>query len=84
MGTFNVAIQVGDAAGEHWEWVEALVDTGASYSVVSASLLRQLGVTPLRSIPLVLADGRRSDGDIGEARLRYGDLEVTTLFIFGD
>ena len=30
MGTFRVAIEIGDAAGERWETVEALVDTGAT------------------------------------------------------
>ena len=32
MGTFSVEIEIGDAAGERWETVEALVDTGASYT----------------------------------------------------
>jgi len=33
MGTFNVAIQIGDLAGQHFVDVQALVDTGSTYTV---------------------------------------------------
>ena len=84
MGTFNVALQIGDASGERWEWIETLVDTGASYTMLPASLLRDLGLEPTRRFPFVLADGRRIERDMTEARVRYDDVEVTTLIIFGD
>ena len=84
MGTFNVALQIGDPAGNTWEWLEALVDTGSSYSWLPASLLKSLGLEPTRSFPFVLADGRRIERHMTEARVRYGDVEVTTLVIFGD
>ena len=34
MGTFRVTIEIGDPAGRHYETVEALVDTGATYTTV--------------------------------------------------
>ena len=34
MGTFREPIEVGDQAQERLEWLEALVDTGATYTVV--------------------------------------------------
>src|SRR2546426_7445032 len=57
MGTFRVAIEIGDAAGERWETVEALVDTGATYTTVPAELLRRLGVAPHARDAFVLASG---------------------------
>jgi len=57
VGTFRVAVEIGDAAGERWETVEALVDTGATYTTVPAALLRRLGVTPHVRDTFVLAVG---------------------------
>lgn len=47
MGTFNVQISIGDQQRAQWIDLDALVDTGASITSVPASVLRQLGVTPL-------------------------------------
>lgn len=67
MGTFRVRIEIGDAAGERWEPVDALVGTGATYTTVPAPLLRGLGVTPHAREAFVLADGRRAEYDIGRS-----------------
>jgi len=83
MGTFRVAIEIGDAAGERWETVEALVGTGAPYTTVSAELLRRLGVTPHARDTFVLADGRRVEHDIGHSWIRVSDRSVVTLVVFG-
>lgn len=40
MGAFRVSIEVGDPAGQRYETVETLVDTGATYATLSAPLLR--------------------------------------------
>lgn len=84
MGTFRVVIEIGDAAGERWEMVEALVDTGATYTSVPAPLLRRLGVTPHARDTFVLADGRRVERDIGQAWIRVSDRVVVTLYVFAD
>ena len=42
MGTFQVAIEVGDPDGQRYETVEALVDSGATYTTMPESLLRRL------------------------------------------
>ena len=44
MGLFNVPIGVGDPQGERFQIVEALVDTGATFSIVPAPILDGLGV----------------------------------------
>ena len=44
LGTFNVSLQVGDLAGQRFADIEALADTGSTYTVLSAAVLVQLGV----------------------------------------
>ena len=84
MGTFNTEILIGDPQGSRYEPLEALVDTGAAYTVISASLLRRLGVAPNRRALFELADGRTREGDIGETRIRVDTQAVTTLVVFGE
>lgn len=84
MGTFSVAIELGDPGGTRFRRLEALVDTGASYTWVPASTLRALGVTPRIRFPFVLADGRRLERDMAETRVRLDGQERTTLVVFGD
>ncbi len=84
MGTFRVAIEIGDAAGERWESVEALVDTGATYTSVPAPLLRRIGVTPHARATFALADGRHVELDIGRSWIRVGGRAEITLLVFGE
>jgi clan AA aspartic protease len=83
VGTFKVAFQIGNPAGDRWEWIEALVDTGATYSMIPAGVLRDLGVQPMRRFPFVLADGTRIEQDVAETRVRMDGDERTTLVVFG-
>jgi clan AA aspartic protease len=84
VGTFRVAIEIGDPQGERWETVEALADTGASYTWAPSSVLEGLGVVPAFRFPFVLADGRRIERDMAETRVRLNGQERTTLVVFGD
>ncbi len=84
MGTFRVRIEVGDPHGERFLPVEALADTGATYTVVPASLLRQLGVVSHRRVPVILADGNRREWDLGRAWVRVNGQAEPSLVIFGD
>jgi predicted aspartyl protease len=61
------------------------VDTGALYTFVPEDRLQQIGIEPLRSRELVLADGRREQRLLGEARLTVADLgeTLTCPVIFG-
>ena len=58
MGTFRVRIEVGGPDLERFEPVEALVDTGATYTVLPRPLLQELGIAAHTRAPFVLADGR--------------------------
>ena len=64
--------------------IEATVDTGAAYTTLPASLLRELGVTPKGKRKLPLADGRRFHMDYGEAQATIDGETVTTLVVFGE
>lgn len=84
MGTFRVNIEIGDPAGVHYERVEALVDTGATYTTISAQLLERLGVVPHVRDTFILADGRRVEFDIGRTWVRVDGRIELTLVVFGN
>jgi len=81
--TFSVQIQVGDLAGNLYVDVEALVDTGASDTVLPQAILRQLEIAPIDRSRYRLADGRIIEYDVGEARIRIDGSERTALVVFG-
>ena len=84
MGTFSVAIGIGDARGETFEEMEALVDTGATTTVIPGSALRRLGIAPTKSEMFEYAGGERVELDMAEARARVAGRETTTWVIFGE
>ncbi len=84
MGTFRVSIEIGDPGGQRFETFEALVDTGATYTTISAPLLERLGVVPHARDTFLLADGRRVERDIGRTWVRVDGRVELTLVVFGD
>lgn len=84
MGTFQVEVQIGDTIAENWVSLSALVDTGATMTAVSASVLRQLGVEPTARKAFQFAQGEIRTMDIGYARLRVEDQEIITQVLFND
>ena len=83
MGTFNWPIRLDSMDGKKSLEMEAMVDTGASYTIVPARLLRKLGVSPIDKISLVLADGRTVKYEMGEARATISGRSIPTLVILG-
>ena len=85
MGIFYARIGVSDGNGGATEWVNALVDTGATYSVLPSSLLRdRVGVRPETHMVFTFANGEQERLPVGEARFRYGDREGTCKVVFGE
>ncbi len=84
VGTFSQTISIGDPRGEQWLEVDALVDTGASYTMVPGSLLQQLGVVPHTSRRFFLADGRAIERQMGRGWVRLDGQMEMTLLVFGD
>ena len=84
MGVFTWPVLLESMDGERSVEIEAMVDTGASYSVAPASLLERLGVSRIDSIRLSLADGRSVVYDIGRAMASIDGRKEATLVLFGD
>lgn len=83
MGLFTSRITVSDIDRTLWEAVDAVVDTGASYSIIPADALRRLGVIPLRKDEYETADGRTIECDVGVAWITVDGRETTTPVVFG-
>ena len=83
MGTFTVPLQVRSPAGQASVEVEALVDTGATHTLLPRNMLIELGVEPVESVAFQLADERTVEYEVGEARLRLDGRERTTLVVLG-
>ena len=84
MGTFNWTMEIRSSDGQRVETVEALVDTGASYTILPDQFLRRLGVVPIKTMEFELGEGRRVKYEIGEARIRVEGQERTRIVIFGE
>ena len=84
MGTFNWPLRITSMDGQQVRDIEATVDTGAAYTTLPTSLLRELGVAPMGKRRFLLADGRRIEMNYGEARATVDGESVTTLVVFGE
>jgi len=84
MGKFRYAVEVGDFEGKRFEALEALIDTGATYTSVPMEILYDLGVHPQEERPFLLANGDRVLYGVAWVRLRIDGREEPSLVIFGD
>ena len=84
MGSFRVQVEIGDPGGGRFDSVEALVDTGATYTWVPRDLLERLGVRPEEERPFLLADGRQVSYSIAWIRVRIDGRPQPTIVVFGD
>ncbi len=84
MGEFYWPVGVWSAGRERQETVDALVDTGASYSLFPRSMLERLGIVPIGQRGFEQADGTVIQYDIGRALLSINDDEDVQRVIFGD
>ena len=83
MGTFRVAFEIGDSAGQTWQAVEALVDTGSSYTWIPRQILEQLNVRPQFQREFETADGRVLLRDMATTMARWNGETMPTLVVFG-
>ncbi len=82
MGTFSCPIEVIAADGSRSETVDALVDTGSTYTCLPVTLLRELGIAPYRRIRSELADGSVVEDELGIVHVRVEGIYTPTLAIF--
>jgi clan AA aspartic protease len=84
MGTFSVRVTyTHPQRPDRSVTVEPMVDTGATYTVLSADLVAQLDLPLLEECQGELASGERVSYRVGEARIRLGERERTTMFVEG-
>lgn len=84
MGCFNQDIEIGNLDAKNFERVDALVDTGAFFTILPASVLTRLGVEPTDRMEFILADGSRMERDIGHAWIRIDKRQAPTIVVFGN
>ena len=90
VGTFSVDFTISNRDHTESRTLSGLVDTGASYTVVPASILDELGVERRRTRTFKLADGSRREmslglvtmeleGQIDDVHVAFGVDESTIL-----
>jgi len=84
MGTFTVPIQVGDLAGQNFVELDALVDTGSTYTVLSKDVLDRLGIDIREPRAFDLADDRVVEYPVGYASIRLANQEIIAMVVFAD
>ncbi|MBI3326518.1 MAG: retroviral-like aspartic protease family protein [Nitrospinae bacterium] len=84
MGTFRYPIALYSPDGAQSRRVEALVDTGATYTWLPRPLLEELGHRPAFRRRLQLADGTIIERDGGEVPAEIDGARLTTVVVFGD
>ncbi len=84
MGTFHHTITVSaNDRSEHIE-LDALVDTGSTYTLIPGPELAALGVAPEWTSVFELADGSQSEYRLAEVQVEINGESRTTICIFGD
>lgn len=60
------------------------MDTGATFTVLPSSLLREMGIPVTRQTRFELGDGRIVELDVGEARTTINGITAVTPVVFGE
>ena len=83
MGLFRAEVEIANPTERDFRRINPVVDTGATYSMLPASLLETLGLSPTEERHFELADGESRSYGLGEIRFKIDDRERTTPVIFG-
>jgi clan AA aspartic protease len=84
MGILYSAITISTLSGEHPREVEAMVDTGSTYTMLPSAMLREIGIAPTRKAEFEFGDGRVVNMDVGEARASINGESAVTPVVFGE
>ena len=83
MGQFKVTVTLHPENGGTPRTLEALVDTGAGYSVVPRPILESLGCRPIRSQRVMMADGRIEEWGLSQVDLECQGRRAPTPVLMG-
>lgn len=85
MSTFTVNIGIGNTHSRECVYADALVNTGATYSIFSEDFLRYIQIEPFNwTVDVVLADGSQITRRIGPACLQVIDRKASCVVVFGN
>lgn len=84
VGTLRVSIEIAPLGESRFERLEALADTGATYTWIPRDTLKRLSVRPVDRRPFELADGRQVWYETGRIQIRIDGRSETTIVVFGD
>ena len=84
MGTFYWPMGIGPVDGSRFETVNAIVDTGATFSQVPGNILRELGIVPTRYVQSQLADGSINRDGVADVKIRIDGRETYSTILFGE
>lgn len=85
MGTFREPIQI--ANPQHPKqalFLEAIVDTGATYSWVPEDLLKRISIKPIETRPLKIASGKVIKRKLGVVLVTVRNKTMPTPVLFGN
>jgi len=83
VGLVHVDVEVGREGGPR-RTVRFLVDSGAAYSVLPASVWQALGLQPTRTMDFVLADGTLIRRDVSHCYFTYRGIEAPSPVVLGE
>lgn len=83
MGTFSVTVTIVNPLDPtRHTTLECLVDSGASYSIIPATALEQLGIQRLREDVFTVATGERRRWRLGDVELRTDGRSGWSMAVF--
>lgn len=83
MGVFRQRIEVGPLGQGPSAPIDAIVDTGASFTMLPGSFLERLGITPHDRARFTIADGQQVELPLGYAQVHAQERSVISLVAFG-
>ena len=84
METFKCPLRISSMDGHKVQDIEVVVETGAFYTMLPASLLVGLGIKPRGKRRVPQTDGRGIDLDYGQAWVSMDGESEITLAVFGE
>lgn len=84
MNTFAVRLEIGNLTGTRFKELEAVVDTGSTFTTAPRELLQRLGIQPTRREHFRVASGEVTENEVGDALVRLAGKQSATPVIFGE
>ena len=82
VGHFRVAIEIARLGTDRFTALQALVDTGSTYTWIPDHILAALGVQPEHEWPFELADGREVRYGVAWIQIRLEHRQHPTVVVF--